>query len=136
MIRRTLNGFTLIELMIVVAIVGILASIAYPSYVAHVQRSHRVDAERALLENAQILERYYTQNNTYVGASLKDEELPRYDLGDTITSNTFELTAQPTANQANEPCGTLKVIHTGIQSSTGGGQGCWPLEAAPGDSGD
>ena len=63
--KQKLFGFTLIEMMIVVAILGILAAIAYPSYVRHVQRSHRADAEAALMENAQFLERRFTACNAY-----------------------------------------------------------------------
>lgn len=59
------NGFTLIELMIVVAIVGILAAIAYPSYLNHMRETRRTDAKTALLKMADMQERYYLQNNTY-----------------------------------------------------------------------
>ena len=61
------QGVTLIELMIVVAIVGILAAIAYPSYRSYVMRSHRSDAKIALERMAQALERCYTNSRTYAG---------------------------------------------------------------------
>lgn len=58
-------GFTLIELMIAVAVVGILAAIAYPSYQDSVRKSRRADAKSALLDAAQRQERFYTENNQY-----------------------------------------------------------------------
>ena len=65
---KTHNGFTLIELMVVVAIIGLLASIAYPNYQDSVIRSRRADAKGALLGFANAMERYFTENNTYLGA--------------------------------------------------------------------
>ena len=62
------KGFTLIELMIAVAIVGILAGIAYPSYQDSVRKSRRADAKGALLGFANAMERYFTENNSYLGA--------------------------------------------------------------------
>lgn len=62
------SGFTLIELMIVVAIIGIIAAIAYPSYMDQVQSTRRADAQGALVTFANAMERFYTQNNSYIGA--------------------------------------------------------------------
>lgn len=63
--RKYHQGFTLIELMITVAIVGILAAIAYPSYTAQVQKSRRADAQVALQEIAQRQEAYFLRNRSY-----------------------------------------------------------------------
>ena len=62
-------GFTLIELMITVAIVGILTAIALPSYQSHVTKTQRTDAQGALSSMGVAMERYFAANNTYVGAA-------------------------------------------------------------------
>lgn len=64
------NGFTLIELVITMAIIGILASIAYPSYLDYVTRARRHDGQTALLELANQMEQYYADNNTYQTATI------------------------------------------------------------------
>jgi type IV pilus assembly protein PilE len=63
--RHVAHGFTLIELMITVAIVGILGAIAYPSYVAYVKRGKRAEARTILLDDAQFMQRFYSANNRY-----------------------------------------------------------------------
>jgi type IV pilus assembly protein PilE len=63
--RRATRGFTLIELMIVLAIISILSAIAYPSYMAYILRSHRTDATRALMQASAKLEQFYSQNQSY-----------------------------------------------------------------------
>lgn len=71
------QGFTLLELMIVVAVVGILAAIAYPSYQEYVKKSRRSEARAALLTVAQAQEKFYTANGTYAGVLTG---IPEYDL--------------------------------------------------------
>lgn len=74
--RQRIRGITLIELMIVVAIVAILASVAYPSYQDQVRKARRADAQSAMFELAQFMERYFTTNGSYVGAVLPFTESP------------------------------------------------------------
>lgn len=64
------RGFTLIEIMIVVIIVGILAAIAYPSYLDHVRRGHQTEAQGQMMELAAALEAHRAKNFTYAGASI------------------------------------------------------------------
>lgn len=130
--RQSQRGFTLIELMITVAIVGILAAIAYPSYQQYVLRSHRATAQADLLELAQWMERNYTQTNSY---ALPAGVLPfitsprtggaRYDLTVVIAgaNQTFILTATPTAVQANDACGVLTINQQGVNSAAAAN--CW-----------
>jgi type IV pilus assembly protein PilE len=137
--RLSANGFTLIELMITVAIVGILAAIAYPSYTDHIRKARRADAQAALLELAQFMERHYSLNNSYLdgGAAptLPFTEAPKdggtkfYDLsfsaGPTATS--FTLQAAPKGGMAGDPCGNLRISNTGQKTRTGSADAsqCW-----------
>jgi len=141
MIRE--KGFTLIELMIVVAIIGVLAGIAYPSYQDSVLKSRRRDAEGVLLGFANAMERYYTETSAYTDAagtsgSPEDTGTPRiysikspidgndkyYDLTiSAATANTYTIRATPFGGQANDSCGNLELTHTGVK--TPATSGCW-----------
>ena len=106
------NGFTLIELMIVIAIIGILAAVAVPAYSNYVTKSRRVDGQITLQEVAQQMERCRTQNFTYAGCSAATattlSESGYYNIavtsGTTPDDTTFELTATPVTgeSQAND----------------------------------
>ena len=65
---KAVRGFTLLELMITVAIIGIIAAIAIPSYMSQVEKTRRTDAEGALVSFANAMERYYAIHSTYIGA--------------------------------------------------------------------
>lgn len=118
------HGFTLIELMIVVAIVGILSAIAYPSYAEYIRRGHRAEARAGLLQAAQWMERAATATGTYplagaFPASLKEVPNKRYDISIVSDGATFTLTATPKGPQANDKCGNYTLTHTGIRGAKG-----------------
>lgn len=134
---RSVSGFTLIELMIVVTIVGILVGIALPSYFDSVRKGRRGQAKADLVELAQRAERFRTINNTYVGfwADVPDEHKnsPRegdahYVVTEAETQNTFTLTATPQEGQDSDTrCGTLTINQAGVkgESGTGDVSECW-----------
>lgn len=127
--RKTHNGFTLIEVMIVVAVVAILTAIALPSYSEYVRRGHRADARAGLLQAQQWLERAATANGVYpttLPASLtwSADAGKRYTIGfsGTPTTAAFTLiaTRKPASAQAADACGNFTLSNTGEQNVTGG----------------
>ena len=114
--RSVGGGFTLIELMIVVAVVAILAAIAYPNYTEYVRKSRRAQAKADLVEYMQLAERFHTVQNTYVGFVLPKTFSPReggtaaYTLAPSQqTQSGLVITATPGAAQASDKCGTLSI---------------------------
>ena len=148
-------GFTIVELMIVVAIIGLLAGIAVPSYRDYVNKSKRAEAKAALTAAAARLERYYSLNNCYpssacgsptsadsaaallnagiAGFSGENSTKAYYNISLTVAAQTFTVTAAPKSPHADATCGNLTLSNTGRKWTQKNGStddvaridGCW-----------
>lgn len=146
---HTAHGFTLIEMMIVVIVLGILAAIAIPSYQQHLKKTRRIDAQTLLSTTQGDLERCFLNNQTYLHTEAKpcliSKKLSEADIQSeqgfyylspvganksTIDTDTYELIAIRTASssQSNDICGDYKIINTGkkaLLNTTADLKGCW-----------
>ena len=141
-------GFTLIELMITVAIIGILSSVGYPSYMSHIQKAKRSEAQAALVSMATAMEQWRVENNnSYCGVSsaipaptcptlaasdIFAVQVPTdgsgtktYDLSiPALMADSYTLQATPYGTQVSDNCGNLTLTSTGVKGATLT-TGCW-----------
>jgi len=135
-----LKGFTIIEVLVVVAILGILAAIAVPQYTKYVTNARRADGKSALVAAAQAMERYYTNNYSYIGATIGNsstDHIPTtsdsgyYTLSfpqaanatnPSATAFTIQAVADPNGKQAGDSaCSPMTINHLGQKTPSS----CW-----------
>ncbi len=134
---RRHGGFTLIELMITIAIIAILAAVAYPSYKEYVAKGRRAEAQALLMQGAQWMERFYAENYSYstntAGVAVTDATMfparysqspasgtAAYTIAVVPTATTYTITATRTGTMAADKCGNFQITHTGVrQLATG-----------------
>ncbi len=124
---RREQGFSLIELMIAVVIIGILAGIAYPNYMEYLARGKRAEAKAALMDGAQRLERYFAVQGTYLDATNNlaavfpaqvGDGAPYYNIAvsGNPTATSFVLRATRASTMQADECGDFQISHTGAQT--------------------
>ena len=141
------HGLTLIELMIVVTILALIAAFAYPSYQEQIRTSRRADCAGVIMSFGNAMERFYTVNNTYLGAATGgantggpavfpttcpvDGGTANYALTiQAATASTYTLAAAPVGPQAGDKCGSFTLTNVGLKGVAGAAAGitwedCW-----------
>jgi len=130
--RSSNRGFTLIEIMIVIAIIGIVVTIGYPSLTEYMKKGRRTEIAGLLSEQAQILERYYSKNNVYTNATGLSSGNDFYTITQTLADQSFTLTAvrKSCSSMATDKCGDFTLNNTGVRSMLNAASGvttkdCW-----------
>ena len=133
--KQTKKGFTLVELMIVVAIIGVLAAVAYPSYTGYVKKANRADAIDSLLSLAGRMEEFYMNTDSYAGATVNAAATGTVGSNQTseglytlsipaATAFAYTITATPVA--ADPECTTFTLNQLGQKGATGTSAAtCW-----------
>jgi type IV pilus assembly protein PilE len=145
------TGFTMMEVLVVMAIVAILSALAYPSYAGYITKTRRIEGQIALLEALQQQERFYTQNNTYsaFSSSSTDPQERRFKWwsGSSAAGSAYELrahacpaqelnqcveiearpgTAMVDSKFRDRDCETMTLNSVGQYTSSGRAAHCWP----------
>lgn len=130
---KKVAGFTLVELMVTVAIVGLLLGVAYPSYSNYLTKSHRVKAQQILYILAKDMEQYHAEHQNYLGANIQkishtqsiEHDHYRFELRE-LTEQSYQLAAVP-KNSKDKQCGTLTLDQLGEEDVTGTAKfsDCW-----------
>jgi type IV pilus assembly protein PilE len=130
--RRFHRGFTLIEIMIVIAIIGIVITIGYPSLTEYMKKGRRAEIAGLLSEQAQILERHYSKTNVYTNATGLSAGNDFYTITPTLADQSFTLTAvrKSGSSMATDKCGNFRIDNTGKRDTVNAASGvtakdCW-----------
>ena len=136
---RVSFGFSLIELMIVVAIISILSAVAYPSYQEYVRRGARAEARAAMMKMAQYQERNFSDRGAYAAVTSSTTTEPwvslnysgstaatkKYDITVAVSGNTYTITATAASPFADTACSPLTLTETGTRGAAGSVSVCW-----------
>ncbi len=131
---RPAAGFTLVEVLVVMAIIAILSAIALPSYTSYVARANRADARGQLLQAAQFMQKFYAANDKFDtdrASNAVIDQIPDsikrspadgtklYDLSVSATASSYTLTMAPIGKMASDACGSFILTSTGLRSVSG-----------------
>ncbi|MGI8561469.1 MAG: type IV pilin protein [Luteimonas sp.] len=129
MVSNRPSGFTLVELMVVVAIVAILAAIALPAFADQMRKSRRAEAVSALQDAQLRLERWRVDHKDFTGSGVSIADTKYYDFtvtADAATPNVYAISAAPLGGQQKDMCGTMTLsVNAGVVTKTPSNTNCW-----------